>query len=245
MPHVAGSDMAKHFLSRISIYRNAKQVWFYLLPVVSFSDVIVSAAIDPFETKLSPSRLSRLIAGTALAVAAIAGANILVLAQSYQSALALGLVTSSIVALVVVAACLLARSWKQRDQLGAARAELTELDKVRALAEAELFRQSDVAEQSIRLKVALENMPHGICMFDSDQQLIVCNQKYVDVYGLSKEQARTGAHIKSILEHQTSVINVTGSPEEYVDGRVDDIAARKIYQPHPQVSRRAVDHGHA
>ncbi|MGB6537481.1 MAG: EAL domain-containing protein [Xanthobacteraceae bacterium] len=188
------------------------------------------AAIVTSETKLSPRRLSGLIAGAALAVAAIAGANILVLTQVYQSALAAGLVTSAIVALVVAAACLLGRSWKQREQLGTARAELAELEKLRALAEAELIRQSDVAEQSMRLKVALENMSHGLCMFDADQRLIVCNQKYVDIYGLSKEQARTGTHIKSILEHQTSVISATTSPEEYVANRLDNIAGRKIYQ---------------
>ena len=155
----------------------------------------------------------------------------LILAQSYQSSFAIGLVASSIMALIIVAVCLLlVRTWKQEDQLSAARAALVEMDQVRALAEAELMRQSDVAEQSLRLKVALENMSHGLCMFDSDQRLIVCNQKYRDVYGLGKELAHTGTHIKSILEHQTGVIEVSGSPEAYVAGRLADIATKKVYQ---------------
>lgn len=145
------------------------------------------------------------------------------------TALAMGLVTSLIVVLIIAAA-LMARAWKRQGRLSAVHDELAESDKVRALAEVELIRQRDVAEQSLRLKVALENMSHGICMFDSDQRLIVCNQKYVDIYGLSKEQARAGMHIKSILEHQTNIVDVTGSAEEYVAGRLGDIAAGKIYQ---------------
>jgi diguanylate cyclase (GGDEF)-like protein/PAS domain S-box-containing protein len=190
----------------------------------------VSASIAPSETKFSSRRLNRLIASAALAIVVMAGANMLMLAQSYHGSFALGLVASSIGALIVLAACLVARTWKQEDKLNAARAELVELDQIRALAEAELTRQSDVAEQSMRLKVALENMYHGLCMFDSEQRLIVCNQKYRDVYGLGKELARTGTHIKSILEHQTNVVEVRGSAEEYVAGRLADIATKKVYQ---------------
>jgi diguanylate cyclase (GGDEF)-like protein/PAS domain S-box-containing protein len=147
-----------------------------------------------------------------------------------RTALAMGLVAALIIALVIIAAYLMARSWKQLDRLSAARADLAESDKVRALAEVELERQKDVAEQSLRLKVALENMSHGICMFDRDGRLIVCNQKYADVYGLSKDQARTGTPIRSIFDHQSGLVVMNGSPDEYVTGRLADIAANKTYQ---------------
>ena len=190
----------------------------------------MSAAIAPTEIKYSPRRLSRLIGSAALAIAISIGANIVVLAQFYQSDIAMGLVALTIAALIMVAAGLLARSWKQQDQLSAARAELAGLGHVRALAEAELIRHGNVAEQNLRLKIALENMSHGLCMFDGDQRLIVCNQKYIDVYGLSEELARIGTHIKSILEHQTKVVEVSGSAENYVAGRLAAIAEKKVYQ---------------
>ncbi len=146
-----------------------------------------------------------------------------------RTALVMSLIATLIIVLIIVAAYLLARSWKQLDRLSAARAELAESDKVRALAEVELERQKDVAEQSMRLKVALENMSHGLCMFDGDQRLIVCNQKYADVYGLSRELTRTGTHIKSILEHQSALI-MNGDASDYVRGRLADFAAKKTYQ---------------
>jgi diguanylate cyclase (GGDEF)-like protein/PAS domain S-box-containing protein len=146
-----------------------------------------------------------------------------------RTALVMSLIATLIIVLVIVAAYLMARSWRQLDRLSAARADLAESDKVRALAEVELGRQKDVAEQSMRLMVALENMSHGLCMFDADQRLIVCNQKYADVYGLSKQLTRTGTHIKSILEHQSALI-MNGDAGDYVTGRLVDIAAKKTYQ---------------
>jgi diguanylate cyclase (GGDEF)-like protein/PAS domain S-box-containing protein len=146
-----------------------------------------------------------------------------------RTALVVSLIATLIIVLVIVAAYLMARSWRQLDRLSAARADLAESDKVRALAEVELGRQKDVAEQSMRLKVALENMSHGLCMFDADQRLIVCNQKYADVYGLGDKLTRTGTHIKSIFEHQSALI-MNGDAGDYVTGRLADIAAKKTYQ---------------
>jgi diguanylate cyclase (GGDEF)-like protein/PAS domain S-box-containing protein len=147
-----------------------------------------------------------------------------------HTALAMGFVAALIIVLVIIAAYLMARSWKQLDRLSAARTDLVESDKVRALAEVELARQQDVAEQSMRLKVALENMSHGLCMFDGDQRLIVCNQKYADIYGLSKQQARGGTHIQAIFEHQSGIIDLKGDAADYIAGRLADIAAKKVYQ---------------
>ena len=144
-----------------------------------------------------------------------------------RTALAMSFIATLIIVLIIVAACLMARSWKQLDRLNAVRADLAESDKVRALAEVELERQRDVSEQSMRLKVALENMSHGLCMFDGDHRLIVCNQKYADVYGLSREQVRPGSHIKSIFEHQAALI-MDGDAGDYVTGRLADIAERGL-----------------
>ncbi|HSV23959.1 MAG TPA: PAS-domain containing protein, partial [Xanthobacteraceae bacterium] len=38
-------------------------------------------------------------------------------------------------------------------------------------------------------KLAIEGMSHGLCMFDSEQRLIVCNQRYMQMYGLPPELA--------------------------------------------------------
>ena len=96
------------------------------------------------------------------------------------------------IGLVIIAAWLIARSWQQQERLNAARAEIIESDKVRALAEAELNRQRDLAEQNMRFTAAVENMTQGLCMIDGDARLVVCNERYAKMYRLPPELLKPG-----------------------------------------------------
>jgi diguanylate cyclase (GGDEF)-like protein/PAS domain S-box-containing protein len=91
-------------------------------------------------------------------------------------------------------------------------------------------RETLIARQKVHLDSALANMPEGLCMFDSDQRLIVCNQQYADLYQLSKQQAQPGTLLRSILEHQNAIGNVVDDPEEFIARRLSAIAAGKAYQ---------------
>jgi diguanylate cyclase (GGDEF)-like protein/PAS domain S-box-containing protein len=119
-----------------------------------------------------------------------------------RTALTMGLVTLAMITLIVTAVYLIARSWKQQDRLDAARAEIIESEKTRALAEAELNRQRDLAEQSMRLNAAVENMPQGLCMFDKDGRLVVCNDIYIKMYKLPAELVRPGSSYSDIIAHR-------------------------------------------
>ena len=44
------------------------------------------------------------------------------------------------------------------------------------------------------LHTALKNMAHGLCMFDRDQRLVVCNERYGEMYDLTPEQITPGRH---------------------------------------------------
>jgi diguanylate cyclase (GGDEF)-like protein/PAS domain S-box-containing protein len=118
------------------------------------------------------------------------------------TALATGAITAAVIALLVMAAVFMARSWKQQDRLQAARAEVAEAEKERMLAEAELHRQRDIAEQSMRLKAAVEHMTQGLCMFDKDGRLVVCNDAYVKLYKLPPELTRPGTLYSDIIAHR-------------------------------------------
>ena len=75
-----------------------------------------------------------------------------------RTAITMGIIAAAMIGLVIIAAWLIARSWRQQERLNAAHAEIIEFDKVRALAEAELIRQRDLAEQNMRFTAAVENM---------------------------------------------------------------------------------------
>ena len=45
------------------------------------------------------------------------------------------------------------------------------------------------------LHTALTNMSHGLCMFDKDWRLVICNERYGTMYGLTPEQTKQGTPI--------------------------------------------------
>jgi diguanylate cyclase (GGDEF)-like protein/PAS domain S-box-containing protein len=79
-------------------------------------------------------------------------------------------------------------------------------------------REFELQAQNQRFDAALENMPHGLCMFDRNERLIVCNRRYGELYGLSPEQTKPGVTLAAILEAhvKTGVIPDDGA-ERYVD----------------------------
>lgn len=91
-------------------------------------------------------------------------------------------------------------------------------------------RETLLGKQKLHLDSALANMPEGLCMFDGDQRLIVCNQQYADLYGLSKEQAQPGTLLRSILEHQNTIGNVSEDPDRFIARRLSAVSAGKAYQ---------------
>jgi diguanylate cyclase (GGDEF)-like protein len=53
----------------------------------------------------------------------------------------------------------------------------------------------------LQLDVALNNMTHGLCMFDADERLIVCNEPFAQLYSLSPELTKRGTTFQAILDH--------------------------------------------
>lgn len=57
------------------------------------------------------------------------------------------------------------------------------------------------ADQSKRFTVALNNMSHGLCMFDSDNRLLVWNERFLQLTGLTEEVVFAGARARDLVRH--------------------------------------------
>ncbi len=91
-------------------------------------------------------------------------------------------------------------------------------------------KHDDVVErQKLHLDAAIANMSQGLCMFDANQQLIVCNQQYADMYGLDQDLTKPGTSLRAILERQIAIGNVQ-NPEAYVESRLKSVRAKRPYQ---------------
>jgi diguanylate cyclase (GGDEF)-like protein/PAS domain S-box-containing protein len=87
-----------------------------------------------------------------------------------------------------------------------------------AEAHAELQRMNDqLARQNLQFDTALNNKTCGLCMFDGERRLIVCNRRYAEMYELPPELSRPGTPYDSILAHRLATgLYPKMEAEEYV-----------------------------
>jgi diguanylate cyclase (GGDEF)-like protein/PAS domain S-box-containing protein len=88
---------------------------------------------------------------------------------------------------------------------------------------AELYRKTRQLEQLNReqLDMALNNMRQGLVLFDSDCRLVLCNQCFLDMYGLSPETTKPGCTFRDILCQRKAIGTFSGDPDQYIAELVD------------------------
>ena len=84
--------------------------------------------------------------------------------------------------------------------LVASRAQLAAEGARARAAETEAVTEQSKAEQiAARFDTAISNMTQGLCMFDGEQRLIVCNDRYLELYDLSADAVRPGIRLTDIV----------------------------------------------
>jgi diguanylate cyclase (GGDEF)-like protein len=69
---------------------------------------------------------------------------------------------------------------------------------------ARIDAEEALAEQNERFDAALTNMPHGLCMFEPDKRLILCNAAYAKLYALPAELTVAGTRLQDILDYRAA-----------------------------------------
>jgi diguanylate cyclase (GGDEF)-like protein len=72
-------------------------------------------------------------------------------------------------------------------------------------------------KQSIQLDATLNNQSQGVCMYDAHHRLIVCNDRYAEMFYLPGELTRPGTTLRQIFDHQ---ISQGLYPESSADGHI-------------------------
>ena len=62
--------------------------------------------------------------------------------------------------------------------------------------------QQELQEQKLRLDTAINHMGEGLCMFDAERRLVVCNKRYAEMYRLPPELLAAGTPHRQIIEHR-------------------------------------------
>jgi methyl-accepting chemotaxis protein len=76
-----------------------------------------------------------------------------------------------------------------------------------------------------RMTVAINNMSQGLCMFDGNERLVVCNRRYMEMYSLSADIVTPGSTLQSLLEYRIRNGTFSRDPLAYRRELIDAMAA--------------------
>ncbi|MBR0935226.1 EAL domain-containing protein [Bradyrhizobium jicamae] len=104
--------------------------------------------------------------------------------------------------------------------------------------------QRELQEQKLRLDTAINHMGEGLCMFDAEKRLVVCNERYAKMYLLPPELLLPGTAHRDIITHRIATGVLKGDtsataatqvlatlnalPSSEISSRVDELADGRL-----------------
>ena len=86
---------------------------------------------------------------------------------------------------------------------------------------AAIAHEKELEAQVERFHAALANMSQGLCLFDRNSELVVCNDRFIKLYELPAELAQPGTPFHRIVEHRVASGVYSGDkPEDYIEERL-------------------------
>ena len=77
-------------------------------------------------------------------------------------------------------------------------------------------REMQLNAQNLRFEAAVNNMPQALLMFDRDRRLVICNERYRRMYGLSREGVQPGCTLRGLLEQRKATGTFPGEIDQYL-----------------------------
>jgi diguanylate cyclase (GGDEF)-like protein/PAS domain S-box-containing protein len=88
--------------------------------------------------------------------------------------------------------------------------------------------QSQLKEQNVKLDAALKHMSQGLVMFDGEQRLVMCNERYAAMYGIPAHLREPGTPLTAVIDnHVATNIYKDGMPADYLPDRIQDVSLVK------------------
>jgi len=76
-------------------------------------------------------------------------------------------------------------------------------------------RERDLQAQNVRFDLAINNMTQGLLLLDAAERLIVCNQRYMAMYGLSPDVVKPGINLRDLVTYRKQIGAFDGDVNEY------------------------------
>jgi NO-binding membrane sensor protein with MHYT domain/methyl-accepting chemotaxis protein len=102
------------------------------------------------------------------------------------------------------------------------------------------FVDRRLRERNAQLGAALNNMTQGLCMFDAQTRLIICNDRYLEMYGLTREHAYPGCSLRELLGYRKANGTFTQDVDEYVAAAKRRVVAGQVFNNVVEIKGRII-----
>jgi diguanylate cyclase (GGDEF)-like protein/PAS domain S-box-containing protein len=97
----------------------------------------------------------------------------------------------------------------------------------------QINRQNQESQQRLesekqRLDTALNNMTQGLVLYDASARVVIFNQRYVDMYGLSTDIVKPGCHFYELIQHRKDTGSYDGDVHEFCSNVMRNVAQSKV-----------------
>jgi diguanylate cyclase (GGDEF)-like protein len=79
-----------------------------------------------------------------------------------------------------------------------------------------------------RLDTAINNMSQGLLLYDASERLVVCNQRYISMYGLSTDVVKPGLGFRDLIVYRKETGSFKGDVDAFVTSVRRNVALGKI-----------------
>ncbi|MGE5158998.1 MAG: EAL domain-containing protein [Gemmatimonas sp.] len=87
--------------------------------------------------------------------------------------------------------------------------------------------QLKLEEERQRLDTALNNMAQGLLLYDASARIVTVNQRYIDMYKLSREVVKPGLHYYDLIQHRKDTGSFDGDVRAFCNPIMRDVAQGK------------------
>jgi diguanylate cyclase (GGDEF)-like protein/PAS domain S-box-containing protein len=97
----------------------------------------------------------------------------------------------------------------------------------------QITRQNQESQQRLksekqRLDTALNNMTQGLVLYDASARIVICNQRYLDMYRLSTDVVKPGCHFYDLIRHRQETGSFGGDVDAFCSNIMRNVADGKI-----------------
>ena len=84
-----------------------------------------------------------------------------------------------------------------------------------------------LAAERRQLSIAVNNIPQGLVLYDASARIIICNQPYLDMFGLSPDVARPGCTMQRLIAHRKETGSFDGDVDEFCNAIIQTVSLGK------------------